>query len=79
METWVYPAILALHPHQAKLMLDYRVRHLEQAKVKARKNGHKGAQYPWESSPSGLYKYIVNGWRVILNFLTIFTAKQYTF
>ena len=53
METWMYPALLMLHPELAKSALDYRYNRLEAAKRNAAEYGYDGAKFPWESSDSG--------------------------
>jgi protein-glucosylgalactosylhydroxylysine glucosidase len=52
-ETWMYPVLLALHPHIARSMLDYRYRRLAAAKRNALAHGYRGAMFPWESATSG--------------------------
>lgn len=52
-EIWMFPALLAQHPNLARSVLDYRFRHLRQAREIARKQGFKGADFPWESAASG--------------------------
>ncbi len=52
-ETWVFPALLLLHPEMAKTLIDYRYNHLDAAKRNAYIYGYKGAKFPWESSSSG--------------------------
>jgi protein-glucosylgalactosylhydroxylysine glucosidase len=46
--------ILPLHPEVVKrALLDSRVRHLEPAKLNAKRFGWDGAMYPWELAYSG--------------------------
>lgn len=52
-ETWVFPAILLLHPELAESVMDYRYDRLEAAKQNAYMHGYRGAKYPWESTDSG--------------------------
>ena len=52
-ETWMYPALLVLHPNIAKEMLEYRYRLLPAAKRNAYFHGFRGAYYPWQSSAVG--------------------------
>lgn len=52
-ETWMYPALLVMHPELAKSMMEYRFQRLQQAKRNAFSKGFKGAMYPWESAASG--------------------------
>ena len=50
-DTWVYPALLLLHPRRARSLLTFRERTLAQAEARARAHGYAGAMYPWESDP----------------------------
>jgi hypothetical protein len=50
-DTWVFPALLLLHPERAKPMVAFRERTLEAARQRARQRGFDGAMYPWESDP----------------------------
>ena len=50
-DTWVYPALLLLHPRRARSLLTFRERTLAPAEARARANGYAGAMYPWESDP----------------------------
>ncbi len=50
-DTWVYPALLLLHPRRARSLLAFRERTLAPAVARARVNGYAGAMYPWESDP----------------------------
>lgn len=52
-DTWMFPALLALHPELARTMLDYRYDRLPAARRNAAMNGYKGAQFPWESAATG--------------------------
>jgi trehalose/maltose hydrolase-like predicted phosphorylase len=52
METFVAPVVALLQPHAAAAMLDYRFRHLEQARANAALFGRRGLEFPWESGPS---------------------------
>ncbi|HVF85894.1 MAG TPA: hypothetical protein VM821_07910, partial [Abditibacteriaceae bacterium] len=52
-EIWMFPALLAQHPELAKTVLDYRFKHLNQARQIARKAGYAGIDFPWESASSG--------------------------
>jgi trehalose/maltose hydrolase-like predicted phosphorylase len=52
-DTWMFPAILLMHPEMAKSMVMFRYRTLEAAKLNARLNGHQGAMYPWEADELG--------------------------
>ena len=50
-DTWVFPALLLLHPERAKPMVAFRERTLDAARQRARQRGFDGAMYPWESDP----------------------------
>lgn len=50
-DTWVFPALLLLHPERAKPIVAFRERTLEAARQRARQHGFAGAMYPWESDP----------------------------
>lgn len=52
-DTWMFPALLILHPEIARSMVDYRYNMLAAAKQNAFEHGYRGAMYPWESSDSG--------------------------
>jgi protein-glucosylgalactosylhydroxylysine glucosidase len=52
-DTWMYPALLALHPELARSMLDYRYKRLDAARKNAAMNGYRGAAFPWESAATG--------------------------
>ncbi len=52
-ETWMYPPLLMLQPDLAKSVIQYRVDRQPGASAKAKRNGRKGLQYPWESAYSG--------------------------
>jgi protein-glucosylgalactosylhydroxylysine glucosidase len=50
-DTWIFPALLLLHPERAKPIVAFRERSLEAARQRARQHGFDGAMYPWESDP----------------------------
>ncbi|MBV9081140.1 MAG: glycoside hydrolase family 65 protein [Acidobacteriaceae bacterium] len=52
-DTFMFPALVVLHPELAKPMVQFRFRTLEAAHENARKNGYQGAMYPWEAGPDG--------------------------
>jgi trehalose/maltose hydrolase-like predicted phosphorylase len=43
---WVFPALLAQHPDLARCILDYRFRHLDEAKRRAKAQGLQGGRLP---------------------------------
>ena len=50
-DTWLFPALLLMHPERARSLVDFRSRTLPAAQVRARERGLRGAMYPWESDP----------------------------
>ncbi len=50
-DTWIFPALLLLHPERAKPVVAFRERTLDAARQRARQRGFEGAMYPWESDP----------------------------
>lgn len=52
-DTWMFPALLVMHPELAKSMVMFRYRTLDAAKQKAKELGFQGAMYPWEADEIG--------------------------
>lgn len=50
-DSWVFPALLLLHPERAKPIVMFRHRTMGPAQDRARQYGVKGTMYPWESDP----------------------------
>jgi trehalose/maltose hydrolase-like predicted phosphorylase len=50
-DSWVFPALLLLHPQRAKSLVMFRSRTLPPAEQRARERGLRGAMYPWEADP----------------------------
>ena len=50
-DSWVFPALLLLHPERAKPIVMFRHRTMEPARARARQYGAKGTMYPWEADP----------------------------
>ncbi|HET9109029.1 MAG TPA: hypothetical protein VFN79_17770 [Steroidobacteraceae bacterium] len=50
-DSWIFPALLLLHPRHAESLVSFRARTLPAAEQRARQHGFKGAMYPWESDP----------------------------
>jgi trehalose/maltose hydrolase-like predicted phosphorylase len=50
-DSWVFPALLLLHPQRAKSLVMFRSRTLPAAEKRARERGLRGAMYPWEADP----------------------------
>ena len=53
-DTWIFPAMLLLHPDLAESMVAYRQRMLRGATQNALSHGYSGAQFPMESAATGL-------------------------
>jgi trehalose/maltose hydrolase-like predicted phosphorylase len=52
-DTFMFPALLMLHPELARPMVAFRSRTRPIAVDNAKKNGFRGAMYPWEAGPDG--------------------------
>ena len=50
-DSWVFPALLLLHPERAKSIVMFRHRTMQGARERAKQYGVKGLMYPWESDP----------------------------
>ena len=50
-DTWIFPALLLLHPERAKSLAMFRAHTLPAAQARAKGSGLKGAMYPWEADP----------------------------
>ncbi|HJP98709.1 MAG TPA: glycosyl hydrolase family 65 protein [Rhodanobacteraceae bacterium] len=50
-DSWIFPALLLLHPQRAKSIVLFRDRTLPAAQQRARAAGFAGAKYPWEADP----------------------------
>lgn len=50
-DSWVFPALLLLHPQRAKPIVMFRHRTMQPAQAQAAHYGWKGLMYPWESDP----------------------------
>jgi protein-glucosylgalactosylhydroxylysine glucosidase len=50
-DTWIFPALLLLHPERAKSLAMFRAHTLPAAQARALARGLKGAMYPWEADP----------------------------
>jgi kojibiose phosphorylase len=53
-DIYAFPFYLLFKPEAARKILEYRCRTLSAAIENARRNGYRGAQYPWESADDGL-------------------------
>ncbi len=52
-DTFMFPALMILHPDLAKPIVMFRANTLRAAMANAYSNGWKGAMYPWEAGPDG--------------------------
>ena len=50
-DSWVFPALLLLHPERAKPIVMFRHRTMQPARERAKQYGAQGTMYPWESDP----------------------------
>src|SRR5271166_5331903 len=50
-DTWMFPALLLLHPERAKSLVMFRDRTLGAAQLRAHERQYSGAMFPWESDP----------------------------
>jgi trehalose/maltose hydrolase-like predicted phosphorylase len=50
-DTWIFPALLLLHPERAKSLIAFRAHTLPAAQARAQARGLKGAMFPWEADP----------------------------
>ena len=50
-DSWVFPALLLLHPERAKPIVMFRARTMQPARERAKHYGAKGTMYPWEADP----------------------------
>ena len=50
-DTWIFPALLLLHPQRARSIVMFRDRTLPAAQKRAQAAGFAGAKYPWEADP----------------------------
>ncbi|MEO8777111.1 MAG: glycoside hydrolase family 65 protein [Rhodanobacter sp.] len=50
-DSWIFPALVLLHPQRAKSLAMFRDRTLPAARQRAQARGLQGAMYPWEADP----------------------------
>ena len=50
-DSWVFPALLLLHPRRAKPIVMFRHRTMQPARARAKQYDAQGLMYPWESDP----------------------------
>jgi len=53
-DTWMFPALVLTHPDVARSLVSFRFRTLAAARENARRNGYRGAMYPWEADERGV-------------------------
>ncbi|OQV25428.1 Acid trehalase-like protein 1 [Hypsibius exemplaris] len=53
-EMWMFPPILFFHPDQARILIEARIRILDQALKNADAFGKEGAKFPWEAGMTGV-------------------------
>jgi trehalose/maltose hydrolase-like predicted phosphorylase len=64
-DTWLFPALLLLHPDRAKSIVMFRDRTLSAARRNALALGYLGAKYPWEADPqNGTEQVLHAAWRL---------------
>ena len=59
-DSWIFPALLLLHPPYAKSLVMFRDRTLPAAQQRARARGLQGAMYPWEADPENGTEQVVH-------------------
>ncbi|MBS0381342.1 MAG: glycoside hydrolase family 65 protein [Proteobacteria bacterium] len=50
-DSWIFPALLLLHPGRSRSIVMFRGRTLPAAQQRAQQAGFAGAKYPWEADP----------------------------
>lgn len=59
-DSWIFPALVLLHPRYAKSLVMFRDRTLPAAQQRARARGLQGAMYPWEADPQNGSEQVVH-------------------
>lgn len=59
-DSWIFPALVLLHPPYAKSLVMFRDRTLPAAQQRARARGLQGAMYPWEADPENGTEQVVH-------------------
>ena len=59
-DSWIFPALVLLHPQHAKSLVMFRDRTLPAAQQRARARGLQGAMYPWEADPENGTEQVVH-------------------
>jgi protein-glucosylgalactosylhydroxylysine glucosidase len=68
-DSWIFPALLLLHPERAKSLVVFRAHTLPAAQARAQASGFKGAKYPWEADPE-------NGSEQIPHFAYVLSERE---
>ena len=68
-DSWIFPALLLLHPERAKSLVVFRAHTLPAAQARAQAGGFKGAKYPWEADPE-------NGSEQIPHFAYVLSERE---
>ena len=68
-DSWIFPALLLLHPERAKSLVVFRAHTLPAAQARAQTGGFKGAKYPWEADPE-------NGSEQIPHFAYVLSERE---
>ena len=59
-DSWIFPALVLLHPQHAKSLVMFRDRTLPAAQQRAQARGLQGAMYPWEADPENGTEQVVH-------------------
>jgi len=59
-DSWIFPALVLLHPRYAKSLVMFRDRTLPAAQQRAQARGLQGAMYPWEADPENGTEQVVH-------------------
>ena len=59
-DSWIFPALVLLHPQFAKSLVMFRDRTLPAAQQRAQARGLKGAMFPWEADPQNGTEQVVH-------------------
>jgi len=59
-DSWIFPALVLLHPQRAKSLVMFRDRTLPAARQRAHVRGLQGAMYPWEADPENGTEQVVH-------------------
>jgi hypothetical protein len=59
-DSWIFPALVLLHPQRAKSLVMFRDRTLPAAQQRALARGLQGAMFPWEADPQNGTEQVVH-------------------